>query len=210
MRVETIGNATLYLGDARDIVPTLHSVDSLVSDPPYGIDFRQRTTGARIIGDDVEFDPAHLIALNLPSVIWGVNHMSGFPRGGRLIWVKRAVEVCAPKSYSDAEIAWTNGTNQVRVIRHISDGCIKQGEEQGVVRVHPSQKPVRVMDWCLDFVPQGTVLDPYMGSGTTGVAAVRRGLLFVGIEIDPDHFATACRRIEDAQRQGQLFTEQAA
>ncbi len=203
--IRTIGNATLYLGDCRDILPTLGRVDAVVTDPPYGIDFTQRTTGAKIIGDETAFDAEHLIAMGVPTVMWGANYIADLPRGGRLVWVKRAVEVCAPKSYSDAEIAWASDINMVRVIRHISDGCIKQGEEQGVVRVHPSQKPARVMDWCLDFVPAGTILDPYMGSGSTGVAVVRRGMNFIGIEIDPVHFETACRRIDDAQRQGDMF-----
>ena len=175
---ETIGRARLACGDCRDVLPTLPKVDAVLTDPPYGIDFSQRTTGAKIIGDDRPFDPTHILEIDVPSIIWGGNFMEGLPRGGALVWVKRAVEVCAPKTYSDAEIAWTNCTDRVRVIRHISDGCIREGEEHGVVRQHPFQKPVKVIDWCLSFLPDATnsVVDPYMGSGTTGVAAVRRGL----------------------------------
>ena len=205
---EIIGNAELWLGDCLAVLPTLPKVDAVITDPPYGIDFVQRTTGERITGDADVFDPSHMVRLGLPSIVWGENYMSSshIPTGGRLVWLKRAVEQAAPKSYSDAEIAWTNMTNQVRVFRQISDGCIREGEEHGIVRVHPSQKPAALMRWCIEFAKGAqTILDPYMGSGTTGVACINLGRKFIGIEIEKKYFDIACERIEQAQKQQRLF-----
>lgn len=202
-----IGRARLYQGDCRDILPTLGKVDAVVTDPPYGIGFKQRTTGATIIGDDIAFDPACILAIDAEKFVWGGNHfIRSLPEGNLHVWLKRAVEQAAPKSYSDVEFAWHDRAKSSKCIRHISDGCIKQGEESGVVRLHPSQKPERVMRWSIGLCdrPQ-IILDPFMGSGSTGVAAVKMGRDFIGIEIDGAHFDIACKRIEDAQRQGDMF-----
>jgi site-specific DNA-methyltransferase (adenine-specific)/modification methylase len=203
-----IGNAILYCGDALEVLPSLSREQAaLITDPPYGIDFTQRTTGAKITGDDKPFDVLHLLSLGLPTVIWGENYMEQLTGRGRLIWLKRAVEQAAPKSYSDAEIAWTNMINQVKVYRQISDGCIRGGDEFGIVRVHPSQKPIALMKWCIGFAKEAKmIIDPYMGSGSTGVAAVALGLKFTGIEIERSHFETSCKRIEQAQAQLCLYT----
>jgi len=213
MEPVTIGRARLYLGDCRDILPTLGKVDAVVTDPPYGIGFVQRTTGETIFGDDQPFDASPLLSLADKHFIWGANHFRlTLPATGQFhVWLKRAVEVASPKSYSDVEFAWCSHGGSSKCIRHISDGCIKQGEEQGIVRLHPSQKPVRVMRWSIDLTGDAqTILDPFMGSGTTGVAAVQMGRDFIGIELEPKYFDIACKRIEDAQRQGDFFVESAA
>lgn len=214
----TIGRATLYLGDCRDILPTLGKVDAVVTDPPYGMNWNTDSTRFKgggstginrpaIFGDDEPFDPAHLLALNVPTVIWGYNHMAQrLPAGRVLIWLKQN-----PNSYgaflSDAELAWANGGNGVWAFyrpRSIATAVIEGG---GSV-AHPTQKPVSLMRWCLEYTPKAkTVLDPYCGSGTTGVAAVQMGRDFIGIEREPKYFDIACKRIEDAQRQGDLFIE---
>jgi site-specific DNA-methyltransferase (adenine-specific) len=200
-----IGGAELYHGDCLEILPTLPKVDAVVTDPPYGIDFTQRTTGAKIIGDDKAFDPAHL--LGWPCFLWGANHYThALPKSGSFhVWIKRAVEVASPKSYSDIEIAWCSETNNSKAIRLISDGCIRQGKEFGHVRVHPSQKPQEVMEWSLSFMPFSVVCDPYMGSGSTGIACVTGGRKFIGIEIERKYFDIACERIAAAYAQGRLF-----
>lgn len=207
-RVEQIGDCTLYLGDCRGILPLLPKVDAVVSDPPYGIDFTQRTTGAKILGDDKPFDPRPFLTLAPECLLWGAeNFAHHLPSGRWLVWIKRAVEVAAPKSYGDCEIAWVSSPGCIKAIRQISDGCIRQGAEHGIVRLHPTQKPIAVMDWCLQFVSGQTILDPFMGSGTTGVACVRAGRKFVGIEIDERHFETACDRIRKAYAQPDMFVE---
>jgi site-specific DNA-methyltransferase (adenine-specific) len=123
------------------------------------------------------------------------------PTRGWLSWYKPD----APPSLSHFELAWTSID---RTSRQISQSIAATNEE----RIgHPTQKPLRVMKWCLGFLPNAeTILDPFMGSGTTGVAAVQMGRRFIGIEREPKYFDIACKRIEDAQRQGDFFTTQAA
>ena len=204
---EQIGDCTLYLGNCREILPLLPKVDAVVTDPPYGIDFTQRTTGAKIFGDDAEFDPRPFLDLAPECLLWGAENYQHLPRGRWLVWIKRAVEIAAPKSYGDCELAWLSTGGCIKAIRQISDGCIRQGAEHGIVRLHPSQKPIAVMEWCLEFIKGQTILDPFMGSGTTGVACARLGRKFIGIEIEPKYFEIACKRIEAAYAQPDFFVE---
>ena len=225
-----IGLATLYLGDCREILPTLqHPIDAIISDPPYGIayspgggggDIRSKSgkryaksfTGKDVvIGDDQPFDPAHMFNMAETLILWGGNHYADKlpPSPCWLIWDKRCGT--SRNDFADCEMAWTSIRKPARLINHLWNGMLKDSE-RGESRVHPTQKPVAVMSWCIKesgVTKSQTICDPYMGSGTTGVAAVTAGHPFVGIEFDPTHFATACRRIEDAQRQGQLFGEAA-
>jgi site-specific DNA-methyltransferase (adenine-specific)/modification methylase len=109
-------------------------------------------------------------------------------------------------TFSDCEIAWTSiDKNSVKRIVFTQNGCISKEKE----RFHPTQKPVAVMNWCIEQCKKNpqTILDPFMGSGTTGVAAVQMGRKFIGIEREPKYFDIACRRIEDAQKQIDMFAE---
>jgi len=214
--IETIGDAVLYLGDCREILPELEGVDALVTDPPYGISFAHaggggklaRSTsfgGVSIVGDDQPFDPAPWLAF--PEVVlWGANHFaSRLPDASRwLTWDKRD-GVCS-NDQADCEHAWTNLGGPARIKRHLWNGMLKQSE-RGVVREHPTQKPIAVMEWCVEQTSGHVVLDPYMGSGTTGMACVKLGRKFIGIEIEPKYFDIACRRIEEAWKQPRLFEE---
>jgi site-specific DNA-methyltransferase (adenine-specific) len=223
MRIETIGNATLYLGDCRDILPTLPRDAAIVSDPPYGMAWVQvapsqgkhanngggRTGGATskhygetIANDSEPFDPTHL--LDWPHVVlWGLNHYSNrLPKGAALVWIKKA-ESCWGAFLSDAELAWAKPGVGVYCFRDYSTG---QADARRGLREHPNQKPMSLMSWCIERTPAGMpVIDPYMGSGTTGVACMNLGRDFIGCEIEPRYFDIACRRIEDAQRQGRLI-----
>lgn len=209
----TIGNCRLACGDCREILPTLSpgEVDAVVTDPPYGIGLKTgRTTGGkwanvrhagvRIAGDDEPFDPSPLLAVGAPMVLWGANFYSDrLPGSGWLVWDKRPGIEDMEWSRSDAELAFISGRKTVKTFRHLWHGLCR-GSEVGE-HFHPTQKPVALMAWCLAElgVPSGgLVLDPYMGSGTTGVACIRDGFRFVGIEKDPGHFETACRRIRRA------------
>lgn len=216
-RVEHIGDATLYCGDYRDILPML-DVDAVVSDPPYGIGFAHgggggklaRSTvfaGVAIAGDDKPFDPSDFLRFRTV-VLWGANHYAErLPSSaGWLIWDKRD-GVCS-NDQADCEIAWTNAPMPARLMRHLWNGMLK-ASERGESRVHPTQKPVAVMEWCLKLVTVTgeKVLDPFMGSGTTGVACAKLGRKFIGIEIEPKYFDIACRRIEQAYKQPDMFIE---
>ena len=147
--------------------------------------------------------------LTFPEVVlWGANHYaSRLPDASCwLTWDKRD-GVCS-NDQADCEHAWTNLGGPARVIRHLWNGMLK-ASERGEVRVHPTQKPVAVMEWVLGFVKAHTILDPFMGSGTTGVACARLGRRFIGCEIEPRYFDIACKRIEEAYRQPRLFAEPA-
>jgi site-specific DNA-methyltransferase (adenine-specific) len=203
-RIERIGAATLYLADSLAIVGELPHVDAVITDPPYGIGFAaqptkwQRRAGkeAEAWDDQVAPDLDALRGLGAVQIVWGGNYYPLPPTRGWLSWFMPD----APPSMAHFELAWTNQDRNARQI------ACSIGETNPERVGHPTQKPLRVMRWCLEQagMPEVT-LDPFMGSGTTGVAAVQLGKRFVGVEIDPDYFDMACRRIEDAQRQGRLL-----
>ena len=216
-QTEVIGDCTLYCGDCLRIAPLLAGVDAVVADPPYGIgvktDSRDRSrrplkgtsTTARafppIIGDDRPFDPTPW--LSYPSVVlWGGNHYADAlpPSAKWLVWDKR--RETTPDDNADCEMAWTNLRGVARIYRHLWRGICREGEEniaKGGAKLHPAQKPVALMAFCVRQLPASArvILDPYMGSGSTGVACLRLGFRFVGIEIDPHYFGVACRRLKE-------------
>ena len=216
MREEIIGDCRLILGDCLEVLPTLGKVDVVLSDPPYGIAY-QKGTGGRgkhsvrnieaIAGDTTPFDPEPF--LGFPEVIlWGGNHYAArLPHGRWLAWDKLA-GMPEFDSFSDVEFAWRKGRGKDRVFSHLWKGICKASEKgQGKERWHPTQKPIALMTWCLEQVGPGVILDPYMGSGTTGIACAGLGRDFIGIEIERKYFDIACRRIEEAYRQPRLFAE---
>lgn len=213
------GRVTLYLGDSLTIAPTLEGVDAVISDPPYGMDWntdhsrftRGNGTGGKgertrkmekIHGDGNTFDPSPW--LKYPAcVLFGSNHFGArLPVGTTLVWLKK-YDSAFGTFLSDAEVAWMKGGHGVYAMRDT-----ELLGEASKSRLHPTQKPVPIMAWCMDQakVAEGsTVLDPYMGSGSTGIACIRTGRRFVGIEQDPTHYATALKRITDELAQGDLF-----
>lgn len=223
MKVEQIGNATLYLGDCLEILPTLPKVDAVVTDPPYGInletdfsslkgtpDFNKKhgnysgKTYAKVHGDDKPFDPS--MWLNWHCILFGANHFSSrLPDGGTWhIWDKR--EELGSNMLADFEAIWTSfPSGPSRIIRHKWLGYMRKSEVRE--HYHPTQKPINVMSLAIGMLKDktGNILDPFMGSGTTGVACMNLGRKFIGIEIEPKYFDIACERIRAAQNQGRLF-----
>ena len=225
MRTETIGECTLYLGDAKDVLPTLPRVDALVCDPPYGIgeagsNFASRGKPinsphsrsraiARAIDygaatwDDTTADEVVSMAIEKAkwSIVFGGNYYDLPPTSCWLIWDK----LNGDSDFADCELAWTNLPKAVRRIRFLWNGCMRR--ERDIEREHPTQKPVDVMKWCIEHLPtpNRTILDPFMGSGTTGVACVKLGRSFLGIEREQKYFDISCRRIEAAYKQPDLF-----
>ena len=189
--------------------------DLAIVDPPYGIGADEAAAknkgkwGWKDYGES-QWDRdrpspdvfAAILGLSKDQIIWGGNYFADLlPQGGRwMFWDK----LNSMPSYSDGEMAWTslNGVS-VKMFKQCNNGLasLRDGE-----RHHPTQKPVNLIEWCLSFAPEArTVCDPYMGSGTTGVACARMGLQFVGIERERKYFDIACERIARAQAQGQLL-----
>lgn len=201
-RKEVIGDATLYLGDCLEILPTLPKVDAVITDPPYGIGANEMTLGKgkkefhRGNGWDSKRPDVSWIPGAAPWwCVWGGNYFSDqLPATNHiLVWHK----LNDGRSFSECEFAWTNSGKQTRIKQHHWSGEEKQ---------HPTQKPDEVMRWSVGHFPKAaSVLDPLMGSGTTGVACMNLGRKFIGIEIEERYFDIACRRIEDAQRQVRMF-----
>ena len=208
-REEIIGDARLILGDCRDILPTLGKVDAVVTDPPYGIGehggrFRGRIGQIRNVLPNLGWDKQRperaifdaMLAAAPAQIIWGGNYFADLlpPSKGWLYWQK-----LMGGDFADGELAWTSLD---RALREFTLCPKVKGDE------HPTQKPVALMEWCLGFLPNArTILDPFMGSGTTGVACAKLDRAFIGIEREPSYFDIACRRIEEAYHQPRLFTE---
>jgi site-specific DNA-methyltransferase (adenine-specific)/modification methylase len=205
MKVE-IGNVTLYLGDCMDILPMLEKVDAVITDPPYGLNIaaqpfkHQRMNGAVKECWDVSTPSESLLHAVLSksnkAILWGGNYFNLPPSRCWLVWHKPD----GPQSFSRVELAWTNMDKLAGYFKWTI--AATNPERVG----HPTQKPLALMHWCIEQAgnPE-TILDPFMGSGTTGVAAVQMGRKFIGIEREPKYFDIACKRIEQAAAQGQLF-----
>lgn len=218
-----IGDAVLYRGDCLEVMADLGSVDAVVTDPPYGISIQSadgkigatsndvkrwagqiNTEYPKFEGDDKPIDPLPFLEIGKHHIFWGGNYIADKlpPTKGWLIWYKRIRG--QRNNFADCELAWSNIDTPSRVFNHLWMGMIRDSETQE--HYHATQKPVALMQWCLGFVPDAKIiLDPFMGSGTTGVACANLGRRFIGIEIDKKYFQIACRRIEMAQNQGKLF-----
>lgn len=216
-------DVTIIHGDCLDVLPTLEtgSVDAVVTDPPYGIslptnyaktrrnaellDKRKHAWQGReyadaMYGDNNSFDPSPFMKIKI-KCFWGAqNYASRLPdRYSWLVWDKRDNRG-SNCHLGDCEMAWCDGVpfESVRIYRHLWIGY-QRDSEVGEKRHHPTQKPIALMDWTMEkcgIEINKTVFDPFMGSGTTGVACIRTGRKFVGIEIDEKYFDIARKRLE--------------
>lgn len=200
LRIEQIGNATLYLGDCREILPILPKVDLVLTDPPYGIGIAANPV--RQMHEKLDWDSStpdkelidSCVSLGKVAILWGGNYFRLDPAQCFLVWDK-----IQPHDFSLAmcEMAWTNKKGPAKMHRQ---SVLSYSKE------HPTQKPVELMEWCIAHAKEvETVADPFMGSGTTGVACANMGKTFYGIEREPKYFDIACRRIEQAYAQQRLF-----
>ena len=210
MRVEKVGHCTLYLADCMDVLPTLDSVDAVVTDPPYGIKQDKGFGGFGGFGKPIKrnvyagtwdqqrpsqeiFNQILLSAKNC--VIFGGNYFTDLLPVGRhwFVWDKRNTM----PSFSDCELAWSNiDKKSVKLLTYEYNGLLGRREE----RVHPTQKPYEVMRWCIEKLPKPSdvILDPFMGSGSTGIAAKDEGFEFIGIEREKEYFEIAEQRVSVA------------
>ncbi len=202
-----IGDAELWHGDCREVLPLLPQSDLILTDPPYGIE-RFKTGGSRIYkhadekANGLEWDkpiPQWLMLMlhdwARDLIVWGGNYYTMGPARCFLIWDKQN----DGRDFADCEMAWTSIDAVARIFR-------KRPMNMDGGKEHPTQKPVDLMAWCIDKVANAaTVCDPFMGSGTTGVACAMLGKTFTGIERERKYFDLACERISRAQAQGQLL-----
>lgn len=213
-RIEHLAEGvTLYLGDCREILSTLPKVDAVVTDPPYGLDDKWQGGNAASKGKwklsdggvqtrwDADISTALPLALEAAreAIVWGGNYYDLPPRRGWLIWDKIVREFTS----GHVEMAWSTIDQPTRAFNYAHAQLASEG------KFHPTQKPLPLMKWCIEQLPKDchTILDPFMGSGTTGVAAVKLGRKFIGIEIEPKYFEIAHRRISEALKQPDLFIE---
>jgi DNA methylase len=181
-RIERIGNATLYLGDCRDILPTLPKVDLVLTDPPYGTrgtDAETRHDAANgwrqygVLEWDIQRPDILIFDVmrekSSVCIVWGGNYFSDMlpPSMRWLVWDKGQRDF----SLADCELAWCSEQKSARVLSLSRGEALQDGKQ------HPTQKPVRLMEWCINLAPKttSTVADPFMGSGTTGVACANLG-----------------------------------
>jgi DNA modification methylase len=218
-----IGDCELYLGDCREILPGLGKVDAVVTDPPYGVardkgfggsqGFNGSGTsiGRRVYDGEWDQERPHKECFDLMlqkssfAVIFGGNFFTDYLPAGKhwIVWDK----LNTMPTFGDCELVWTNlPRNSVKKLTYEYNGLLGKEEE----RHHPTQKPVGVMRWVINHLPKNCdlILDPFMGAGTTGVAAAKLGKKFIGVELQEPFFNIACRRIEAAYKQPDLFVAQ--
>jgi site-specific DNA-methyltransferase (adenine-specific)/modification methylase len=222
-RKETIGDCELYLGDCLSVMPTLGKVDAregwaILTDPPYGIGADKGHTGASSFNGSKKIQhrsykggwdserPSEAIQLfasiKCPQIIWGGNYLADLlPAMGKWLWWDKCQTM---PTFGDGELAWTNLKGATPRKFTLANNQLFADR---VERFHPTQKPLKLMQWCINHLPDNcdTILDPFMGSGTTLVACAKMGRKGIGIELDPDYFEIACKRVEDAYRQPDLF-----
>lgn len=201
-RKEVIGDCALYLGDCMEIMPALGKVDAVVTDPPYGLGKRMQggtwAAKAELHGFqhwDLEAKQEWIdaiLAMDVPSIIWGANYFCVPASRCWLLWNK----VNAVPTMADFEMAWTNIDKPAKRF----DAPVGRMEFG-----HPTSKPLPLIQWCLTQISGDIVLDPFMGSGTTGVACVKMGRVFIGIEQHEPYFDIACERIRKAFAQPDMF-----
>ena len=200
---------TIYHGDCLEIMPHLEPVDLVFTDPPYGInhptDYRSRGRGKwgicnnypPIYGDNKEFDPQWLLALEIPLVLFGANYFANKlpPSAGWIVWDKKRPDTL---DQATCELAWTNWVKGVRRFSHLWNGSARDSEFKQFY--HPTQKPIALWKWILSlkWSPPGVIVDPYMGAGGTLIAAKELGRKAIGIDIEEKY----CEITADRLRQG--------
>lgn len=210
---EEIGDAIIYCADCADVLPAIQKVDAVVTDPPYGINENSKKVASRrrlaATKDYGYFDwdknaPSdgllnEIRSLSEWAIVFGGNYFNLPPTSCWLVWDK----MNGASDFADCELAWTNFPKAVRRMQWLWNGMIRQGSEE---RFHPTQKPLAVIKWAISHCPKSnSIFDPFMGSGTTGVAAAQMGKKFIGVERDKRYFDIACKRIEEAGNQKDIF-----
>jgi len=228
-RVETIGDATLYLGDCLEILPTLGKVDAVVTDPPYGVNLGEIANGQALAKEQQAYTrffdtPEYIEAIVVPAIRISLNiSLRGMLTPGNRnawkypepsdigVWYNPAGSGRGKWGYILAHLILYYGKDPRAGKCATASSTWNMQDDVGEIknRLHPCPKPENFMRWMVNkaSLPEETILDPFMGSGTTGVACANLGRKFIGIEIEPKYFDIACRRIEDAYKQPRLFDD---
>jgi len=197
----------LYVGDCLAVLPTLTGIDAVVTDPPYGIGFKGSNASTRlwegIANDDGLLNLRPILLMPCLVVAFGANcYPDQLPHRGRwLCWDKRITAAADRMIGSPFELAWINRRSGFDRMYRVLHGGVVNADGANIARVHPTQKPVALMQQIIeDLTDTGeTILDPFAGSGTTGVACLRTGRRFIGIEIDEHYAAIAAKRLARAE-----------
>jgi len=195
---------TIYHGDCMEIIPNLPKVDLVLTDPPYGIGESNKKNLSRVNlakptdYGSYEWDKSRpsqdlfdlCVSKGNMAIVWGGNYFKSAPSSCWLVWDK----MNGGNDFADCELAWTNLPKAVRLFKFMWNGMLRDGEK--ITRVHPTQKPLELMSWCLGLVPQAnSVIDPFMGSGTTLRACKDLGRKSVGIEMEEKYCEIAAKRL---------------
>lgn len=186
--------------------------DLAIVDPPYGVDINMnlgrkkdaaKPKRERKTWDSGIPDPAYFLELarvSVHQIIWGGNYFPLQPRGGWVYWDK---DIAEGVSFGDGELAYATCETVVRRVRIQWSGFLGADGQ----RIHPTQKPVKLYEWLLTNYakPGQRILDTHLGSGSSAIAAHNLGFDFVGMELDADYYAAACRRFEAHKAQASLF-----
>jgi site-specific DNA-methyltransferase (adenine-specific) len=239
-----IGNATLYLGDCREVLPTLGPVGLIITDPPYSsgarTDSEKQVRGAMLRSmEDADWfshDAMTTWGFNwfIRSVftdlrqklaphghvyvfidwrqtpnVYGMLEACGYRVNQCLVWAKTHFGMGSYWRNQHENIVFASNGMPAEMLDRGMGSVLTASNVSPTTRVHPTEKPVDLLARLIKAVPGDDVFDPFMGSGSTGVAAIRAGRRFIGCEINPDHFAVACKRIGEAVSQGDMFVEPA-
>lgn len=223
VRKEVIGDCELWCGDSYKLASKVGEFGAILTDPPYGYGYKPSRNGSvksakfsrnfgpedKLIGDTgkMDFDPSPFLGMAKYQIWWGGNCYAGRLPNSKawLVWFKADGNTKIDQGH--AELAWTNLGFAIRGFNHRWCGMVRDSEH-GVQNMHPTQKPIAVMVWCLGFIPKSEVIfDPFLGSGSSLVACAKLGRKGIGIELDPEYFEIACKRVEEAYRQPDLFVE---
>ena len=214
-------STAIYCSDNRQVLPLFpdKSFDLVLTDPPYGIDYNPQSYNplssfTPVIGDDSQFDPRPFLEYE-NVILWGANNYTKhLPKGGWLCWDKRVIEKADNMVGSPFELAWVKKrelANVFKIARIQHGGVVNSDTLSGNIydkRLHPTQKPIKLMEWCLLLFPEAhLILDPFLGSGTTAVASKILGRKCIGIEISEKYCEIAAKRLSQSVMQLEIPKE---
>lgn len=209
---ELCDGVTLYEGDCLDVIPHLTGIDAVVTDPPYGIGYDASASTQRgiqkfgpIHGDTTTFDPSPFMGFK-DCILWGCNNYCHAipPHQGQWYFWDKVTRNDLKVRIAEGEFAWHKCGTKPRAFRHLWSGAYR-ASEHGDRPQHPTQKPVKLLRWCISLTTGRTILDPFAGSGTTAIAAMREGRKCILIEKDSAYCDIIRKRVREAAGIGSLF-----